>query len=63
MTKEKAVENGYDSLSLIAFADNEIAIPFYDRLGFHVVQEVELQGNEFMHNEGGSLLMKYEINT
>ena len=33
-TKEKAVENGYNAVSLTAFADNELAIPVYKRTGF-----------------------------
>jgi ribosomal protein S18 acetylase RimI-like enzyme len=63
LTKERAVENGYNTLSLITFADNTLAIPLYKRTGFEIVQKVELRGNEFiMHNNDG-LLMKSEIAT
>ena len=61
LTKEKAVENGYNALSLIVFADNELAIPVYERTGFEIVQKVKLQGNEFVKHEDGCLLMKCEI--
>ena len=63
LTKEKAVENGYNALSLIVFADNELAIPVYKRTGFEIVQKIELRGNEFIKHEDGCLLMKCEIAT
>jgi len=63
LTKEKAVANGYNALSLIVFADNALAIPVYIRTGFEIVQKVELEGNEFIRHEDGCLLMKCKINT
>jgi ribosomal protein S18 acetylase RimI-like enzyme len=63
LTKEKAVENGYNALSLIVFADNALAIPVYERTGFEVVQNVELGKNEFIKQENGCLLMKCDIST
>ena len=63
LTKEKAVENRCKDLSLITFADNTLAIPVYKRLGFEIVEKVELQGNEFIKHEGGCLLMNCEITT
>ena len=63
LTKKKAVENGYNTLSLIAFADNVLAIPVYMHTGFKIVQKVELRGNEFIKHEDGCLLMKCKINT
>ncbi len=61
LTKEKAVENGYNTLSLIVFVDNALAIPVYQRTGFEIVKEVELRGNEFIKHENGCWLMKCEI--
>jgi len=63
LTKEKAVENGYNALRLIVFADNALAIPVYERTGFEVVHKVELKGNEFIKHNDGCLLMKCEITT
>jgi GNAT superfamily N-acetyltransferase len=63
LTKEKAVENGCRSLSLIAFADNALAIPFYKHTGFEIVERVELRGNDFLKHQGGCLLMKCDIPT
>ena len=63
LTKGKAVENGYNALSLIVFADNALAIPLYEHTGFKVVQKVELRGNDFIKHNDGCLLMKCEIST
>ena len=63
LSKEMAILNGYNALSLIVFADNALAIPVYERTGFEVVQQVELRGNDFIKHEDGCLLMKYEIST
>ena len=63
LTKEKAVVNGFNALSLIVFSDNALAIPVYKRTGFEIVQKVELKGNEFIKHEDGCLLMKCEITT
>jgi ribosomal protein S18 acetylase RimI-like enzyme len=63
LTKEKAVENGFNALSLIVFADNALAIPVYKHTGFQIVQKVELGRNEFIKHEDGCLLMKCEITT
>jgi len=63
ITKAKALEKGYNALSLIVFADNTFAIPVYERTGFKAVQKVELQGNDFIKHKNGCLLMKCEIST
>lgn len=63
LTKEKALENGFDVLSLIVFADNESAIPLYKKTGFHIAQRVELGGNEVIKHWDGCLLMRCEIQT
>ena len=62
-TKEKAVANGYNALSLIVFADNATAIPVYNRTGFEIVRKVGLRGNEFIKHEYGCLLMNCKIDT
>jgi len=63
LTKERAIENGYNTLSLIVFADNALAIPLYERTGFEVVQKIELRSNEFIKHNNGCLLMRCEITT
>ena len=61
LTKEKTKENGYESLSLIAFADNSPALGLYKVLGFYVVQEVNLEVNEFIPHHDGCLLLKCDL--
>lgn len=63
LTEEKAIENGFNTLSLIVFADNALAIPVYERTGFKAIQRVELGGNQFIKHEGGCLLMKCRVTT
>ena len=63
LTKEIAVDNGFNSLSLIVFSDNTLAIPLYEETGFKVVQKVELRGNQFIKHKDGCLLMKCEVTT
>lgn len=61
LTKQKAAEKGYNSLSLIVFTDNRLAIPVYEHTGFEIVQKVNLGGNEFIKHEDGCWLMKSDI--
>ena len=61
LTRDKAVENGFNAISLIAFADNDLALPVYQRIGFEVVRKVDLGPNEFIHHENGSLLLNWEF--
>ncbi len=61
LTKEKAADNGYNALSLIVFADNELALPVYKRTGFEIVRKVDLGGNEFIDHEKGSLLLNCKL--
>ena len=58
LTQKKAKENGYEVLSLIAFADNSPALGLYKDLGFRVVKEVNLAGNAFIPHQEGCLLLK-----
>jgi len=60
-TKEVAIENGYNSLSLMVLADNALAIRLYKDFGFKVAQKVELGKNKFIEHAGGCLLMKCQI--
>lgn len=63
LIKEKAIKNGFNTLSLIVFAGNSSAIRVYERTGFQTVQEVELRENEYIKHKNGCLLMKCEIST
>ncbi len=60
-TKARAVQNGFGSLCLVAFADNATALPLYERCGFEVVQRVEIGSHELIPHEGGCFLMKCDL--
>ncbi len=61
LTQKKAKENGYEVLSLIAFADNAPALGLYNDLGFQLVKEVNLEGNEFIAHQDGCLLLRCDF--
>lgn len=61
LTMEKAKENGCGIISLIVFADNSTALALYKDLGFRVVKEIDLKGNEFIPHQDGCLLLKCDI--
>ncbi len=58
LTKTKAGNEGYESLSLLVFADNINAQHMYKNNGFKVIKKIELNPHELMPHEGGCLLMK-----
>jgi len=60
-TKRKALDEGYNVLSLIVFADNAKAINFYEKHGFVIVKPIELKPHELTPHEGGCVLMKAGI--
>jgi ribosomal protein S18 acetylase RimI-like enzyme len=62
-TQKTAKKNGYEVLSLIVFADNSTALGLYRDLGFQVVKEVILEGNEFIPHQEGCLLLKCDLNS
>ena len=57
LTQEKAKDNGYDMLSLIAFKDNEPALALYKASGFRVKDVVQLAGNKYIPHQDGCLLL------
>jgi ribosomal protein S18 acetylase RimI-like enzyme len=61
LTKKKAEEIGYDTLSLIVFADNLTALQFYRNNGFEIIEKIELKPHELIPHKGGCLLMKCTI--
>ena len=62
-TKATATENGFDALSLIAFADNHNALALYRKTGFKVVKRVTLQKNRTIQHEGGCVLLNCALHT
>ena len=62
LTKKKAVDNGFDTVSLIAFADNAPALSVYRQHGFEVVADIALEPHELIPHQGGGLLLRLQLN-
>jgi ribosomal protein S18 acetylase RimI-like enzyme len=58
---ERARENGFSALSLIAFADNTPALELYQSYGFYLVRAVPLERTEQIPHEGGGLLLRCDL--
>jgi len=63
LTKEMAQKKRYALISLIVFADNSPALALYKFLGFEAVQEIKLEGNEFIPHLGGCVLLRCKATT
>ena len=61
LTRQNAVDQGFDSLSLIALADNTDAHRLYFRCGFEIVSNVEMEPHELIPHEGGAYLMRCPV--
>lgn len=61
MTMEKATEEGYPSICLLVFADNQAAIRLYRRKGFEEDRKVRVHRNELIPHTGGCILMKSQL--
>jgi ribosomal protein S18 acetylase RimI-like enzyme len=61
LTKQKAGEQGFNSLSLIALADNTDAHRFYYRSGFEIVSPIAMEPHELIPHEGGAYLMRCAV--
>ncbi len=57
LTKERALAAGFDTVSLIALADNAPALSVYRRHGFEVVADIPVEPHEYIPHQGGSLLL------
>ncbi len=61
LTKKKAKQSDFDTLSLVVFADNTAALSVYYHHGFEIVAPVELNSHERIPHKGGCFLMKSRI--
>jgi GNAT superfamily N-acetyltransferase len=61
LTAARARQEGFSSLSLIAFRDNTSARRLYEKKGFSVVKPVELKPHPLIPHQGGCLLMNCDI--
>jgi ribosomal protein S18 acetylase RimI-like enzyme len=58
---EKAIESGFNTLSLIVFADNTNALSFYKKHGFQIVKKIKIDYHPLIPHQGGAYLMKCDI--
>jgi GNAT superfamily N-acetyltransferase/uncharacterized C2H2 Zn-finger protein len=58
LTKDKARNEGYDSICLLVFRDNTNAQNVYKKNGFKVIEWIDLPSHKLMPHEGGCFLMK-----
>ena len=61
LTRKKAIEQGFNSLSLIALADNTNAHRLYYRCGFEIISHVEMEAHELIPHKGGAYLMDCQL--
>jgi ribosomal protein S18 acetylase RimI-like enzyme len=61
LTKQKARENEFNSLSLIVSAENEGAMSVYRKHGFKGVHEIPMDGLKTMPGNGALLLMECKL--
>jgi ribosomal protein S18 acetylase RimI-like enzyme len=57
LANEQAKENGYTTLSLVAFEQNKGAVNLYDKLGYSVVDQAPIVPHSLIRYEGIALLM------
>ncbi len=58
-TIRKAKQEGFGTLSLIVFADNERALGLYKKIGFTTVKRIKLEAHPLIPHDGGCLLMRH----
>jgi len=62
LTKQKARDNGYDQLSLMVMADNNVARRTYERNNFKIFKHIEIQEHELIPHKGGVYLLVSNLN-
>lgn len=60
-TMARAGKEGFRTLSLISFADNDKALCVYRKIGFETVKHIELKPHLLIPHRGGCFLMKYDL--
>ncbi len=58
LVKQKAKTEGFSSLSLTTWADNQQAIRLYQRQGFEIIQHREIAPHPLLRDRGGFLLLE-----
>ena len=63
LTQERAKENGYRMLSLIAFRDNAPALALYEALGFRQGAHIPLAANAYIAHTDGCVLLTCQMSS
>jgi ribosomal protein S18 acetylase RimI-like enzyme len=61
VANEQARQNGFNRLSLVAFAQNEGSVRLYKRLGYEIVDHAPVIPHPLIHCRGEALLMVYRL--
>ncbi len=56
-----AREEGYESICLHVWRDNETAMQLYQKYGFKPVREIEIKRADLLPHDGGMILMAYDV--
>ncbi len=57
LANDQARQNGFEKVSLVAFAQNKGSIRLYQRLGYEIVDKAPIIPHPLIHSEGEALLM------
>ena len=61
LAHRQAGQRGYDRVSLVAFAKNEVAVRLYQRLGYRVIDQAPIVPHPLIRCTGEALLMVCEL--
>ncbi len=61
MTKQKALDMGLGSLSLIVYAHNQTALRLYGKQGFQEVGEIPMESLDWVPDDGAAMLMECKL--
>jgi ribosomal protein S18 acetylase RimI-like enzyme len=61
LANDQARQNGFKTLSLVAFAQNESSVRLYERLGFEIVDQAPVIPHPLIHYSGEALLMVSKV--
>ena len=62
VVNDQARQNGFKTLSLVAFTQNEGSVRLYKRLGYEVVDQAPVIPHPLIHYSGDALLMVSRVN-
>ena len=57
LADDQARQNGFEKVSLVAFAQNEGSIRLYQKLGYEIVDRAPIIPHPLIHYDGEALLM------